>query len=62
MDKRRNILEQKAIENFLEIVGVPESNNEDCLKTVESIAAKLGVNATLLKAFLLNRKLKTNLE
>jgi len=38
LDKRLNVLEQKAIENFIQIVDVPEINNKDCIKTVESIA------------------------
>jgi len=37
LDKRLYVLEQKALENFVEIVGVPEVNNEDCVKTVELI-------------------------
>ncbi|KAF0748807.1 E3 ubiquitin-protein ligase TRAIP-like [Aphis craccivora] len=38
LDKHLNVLEQKAIENFVEIDGVPEVNNEDSVKTVEFIA------------------------
>jgi len=34
---RINILEQKAIENFIEIVGVPEPKDEDCVKTVKKL-------------------------
>jgi len=37
LDKRMNAFEQKAIDNFVEIVGVPDSNNEDCVKTVVSL-------------------------
>lgn len=46
-----NVLEQKAIDNFVKIVGIPESNNEDCVKTVESIVSTTGVKTTELKAF-----------
>ncbi|KAL4097751.1 hypothetical protein QTP88_022473 [Uroleucon formosanum] len=51
LDKRMNIFEQKAIEKYVEIVGVPEVNNEDCIKTVESIVAAVGANIFVLKAF-----------
>jgi len=50
LDKRINVLEQKSLENFAEIVGVPETNKEICIKTVEAIAASVGVETTILKA------------
>lgn len=56
LDKRMNVFEQKAIEKFVEIVGVPEVNNEDCVKTVESIAAAVGANITVSKAFRVHSK------
>lgn len=52
LEKRLNVIEQKSIENIVEIVGVPEINNEDCVKTVESIAATVGVKITVSKAYL----------
>lgn len=52
-----NVFEQKAIEKFVEIVGVPEVNNEDCVKTVESIAAAVGVNISVSKAFRVHSKI-----
>lgn len=51
-----NVFEQKAIENFVEFVGVPEVNNEDCVKTVESIAAAAGTNISVSKAFRVRSK------
>lgn len=51
LEKRMNVIEQKSIETFVEIVGVPEVNNEDCVKTVESIAASVGVKLIVSKAF-----------
>lgn len=56
LDKRMNLFEQKAIENCVEFVGVPEINNEDCIKTVESIASAVGVTISLSKAFRVNSK------
>uniref|UniRef100_A0A2S2NLJ2 PHD-type domain-containing protein n=1 Tax=Schizaphis graminum TaxID=13262 RepID=A0A2S2NLJ2_SCHGA len=58
LDKRLNVLEQKAIKNFVEIVGVPEVNNEDCVKTVESIAESVGMKVNILKAFRIFSKIE----
>lgn len=44
------------IENFVEIVGVPEVSNEHCVKTVESIAAAVGVHISVTKAFRVHSK------
>lgn len=57
LDKRMNILEQKAIENYVEIMGVPEANNEKCVKIVESIAKSVGVKTTVIKAFRIKSKI-----
>jgi hypothetical protein len=55
LDKRMNVFEKKVIENFVEIVGVPDSNNEDCVKTVVSIAAPVEIeNVSVSKAFRIN--------
>lgn len=52
LDKHLNVLEQKAIENFVEIDGVPEVNNEDSVKTVEFIAeSSVGMKVNILKDF-----------
>lgn len=57
LDKRMNIFEQKAMENFVQFVGVPDSNNEDCVKTVVSIAASVGIeNLSVAKAFRVHSK------
>lgn len=40
-------LEQTAIENFIEIVDVPKSFNEEYVKTVEPIATTVGVKVTV---------------
>lgn len=51
LEKRLNVIEQKSIENIFEIVGVPEIENEDCVKTVESIAAAVGAKIFVSKAY-----------
>jgi len=48
---RVNTLEQKAFDNFIEIIGVPEIKDENCADTTKSILAKLEVNSTVSKAF-----------
>jgi len=53
-----NVLEQKAIKNFDEIVGVLEVNNEDCLQTVESIAESVGMKVNKLKVFRIFSKIE----
>jgi len=39
---RINILEQKALANFIEVVGVPEIQDEICTDTANLILNKLG--------------------
>lgn len=56
LDKRINVFVQKAIEKFVEIMRVPEVNNEDCVKTVESISAAVGANISVSKAFRVHLK------
>lgn len=57
LDKRMNAFEQKASENVVEIMGVPDFNNEDCVKTVVSIAASVGIeNFSVSKAYRVHSK------
>jgi len=51
LGNRINLLEQKAVENVIEIIGVPEMNDEVCVKTVEKIVTKLGVNTSIINAY-----------
>ena len=51
-----NVTEQKAIEKFVEIVGVPEVYNVDCLKMVKLIATAVGANIFVLKALRVHSK------
>jgi len=50
LDTILNVLKQKAIQNFFEIAGVPEVNNEYRIKTVDSIAESVGMKVNILKA------------
>jgi len=56
LDKRINVLEKKSIENFVEIEGVLETINDNFMKTVEAIAASVGVKTTILKAYRIQSK------
>lgn len=48
---RVNLFEQKLITNHIEIVGVPDNKNENCVKIVEDIASKLGKQVSVVKAY-----------
>jgi len=48
---RVNTLEQKAFDNFIEIIGVPKIKDENCADTTKTIFAKLEVDSTVSKAF-----------
>lgn len=54
--KKTNSLEQKSLENFVEIVGVPKINNEDCKITIEKIATSLNVEIGIVNAFRIQSK------
>lgn len=43
-------MEQNAIINNVEIIGVPEQKNENCVKVVENITIKLNVNLSVINA------------
>jgi len=51
LSKQVNFLEQKLIENNVEIIGVPEENNENCIETISNIASKLNINLTVQNAY-----------
>jgi len=57
---RVNTLEQKAFDNFIEIIGVPEIKDENCADTTKTILAKLEVNSTVSKAFRVPSKILNN--
>lgn len=54
--RKVNILEQKSLDNFVEIVGVPKINNEDCKLTVKKIATALNVEVDVVNAFRIQSK------
>lgn len=51
LTKKINVLEQIAIISNVEIIGVPEKKNENCVEVVENIATKLSVKLSVLNAF-----------
>lgn len=51
LTKKVNLLEQKSIITNVEIIGVPEKTNENCVEVVEHIATELGVKLTVVNAF-----------
>lgn len=58
LGNRVNILEQKEFNNFVEFIGVPEINDENCFETVKIITGKLGVDTSIKKAFRVPSKIK----
>lgn len=54
--KKVNNLEQKSFDKFVEIVGVPKINNEDCKLTVKRIATALNVKVDVVNAFRVQSK------
>lgn len=51
LNKRINSLEQRSIENNIELVGVPESSDESCVDIVNKIASKLNVEIVVHNAY-----------
>lgn len=57
--KKVNTLEQKTLDNFVEIVNVPELINEDCKNTVIKIAKSLNVEIDVINAYRVQSKFST---
>jgi len=53
---RLNKLEQKSLECHMEIVGVPEIDNENCMNTIKKIVTKVGSDVTIKRVFRLPSK------
>lgn len=51
LSKRLNTLEQNKLENNIEIVGIPEVENENCLQIIKEMASKLRVELTVQHAY-----------
>lgn len=51
LSKKVNNLEQKSLDDFFEVVGVPNINNEDCKLKVKKIATALNVEIDVVNAF-----------
>lgn len=54
---RINSLEQKSVSNHVEIIGVVERKMEHCMKLVEKIASKLGIQVSVVKAYRIRLKI-----
>lgn len=59
LSNKLNILEQKSLDNFVEIVNVPEIINEDCKNTVKKIAKLLNVEIDVVNAYRVHSKFNT---
>lgn len=59
LSNKLNILEQKSLDNFVEIVNVPEIINEDCKNTVKKIAKLLNVEIDVVNAYRVQSKFNT---
>jgi len=46
-----NYLEQKQLEKYVEIFGIPEEENEDCISVVKMIASKLNIDLSVIRGF-----------
>ncbi|XP_025423462.1 uncharacterized protein LOC112692862 [Sipha flava] len=57
-NKKINYIEQKLVQNHIEIIGVPEETNEDCSKIVKEISTALGVNVCVESAFRYQSKIR----
>lgn len=62
LTKKINVLEQNAIISNVEIIGVPEQKNENCVEVVQNIATKLGVKLSVLNAFRMYSKYSDRLK
>jgi len=51
LSKRINHLEQKSLENNVEILGVQEEKNENCVEILNNIASKLNVCLSVCSAY-----------
>lgn len=51
ISKKINMFEQNSVRNNVEILGVPESSNENCAYIVKNIAVKLDVKLSVVKAY-----------
>jgi len=49
--KELNLLEQKSYLCYVEILGIPNQPNEDCVEEVQRIIFKMGLQISVVKAF-----------
>lgn len=51
-------MEQRALDNFIKIIGVQETQDENNVETVKTVIKKLGVKTTVNRAFRVPSKIK----
>lgn len=51
LSKRINHLEQKSLNNNVEILGAPEKENENCVEILNNVASKLNVSLSVCSAY-----------
>jgi len=51
LSQRVNIIEQKSLECHVELIGVPEIQNEICTDTIDKITSTLGLDIKVKYAF-----------
>ncbi|KAF0705950.1 E3 ubiquitin-protein ligase TRAIP-like, partial [Aphis craccivora] len=57
INKRINVIEQEQYSKHIELIGLPEHNNENCIKTVENISVAVGGKVNVEKAYRVRLKM-----
>jgi len=57
INKRINVIEQEQFSKHIELIGLPEQNNENCIKTVEYISVAVGGKVNVEKAYRVRSKM-----
>jgi len=57
INKRINVIEQEQFSKPIELIGLPEQNNENCIKTVENISVAVGGKVNMENAYRVRSKM-----
>lgn len=57
VNKRINIIEQELISKHIELIGLPEQKNENCINIVEDISLAVGEKINVENAYRLRSKM-----
>jgi len=57
INKRINVIEQEQFSKHIELIGLPEQNNENCIKTVDNISVAVGGKVNVEKAYRVRSKM-----